>query len=64
MKYLDRSFTLPAVGMPPEKCEHGWVNEAKGVCVMCGEKVPPRPEPQGRRLYSHTSLEIDLVAKP
>ena len=49
MKYTRKSFTLPAVEKPPEKCDHSWVNEAKGTCVMCGAAVPrPTIEVSGK----------------
>jgi hypothetical protein len=49
MMYQEKSFTVPASAGKPKDCQHGWVNEKRGACVLCGEKVqfmalPQRPE--------------------
>lgn len=38
MKYQQKSFTVPAVEKPPEKCEHGWL-DVRSRCVFCGVTV-------------------------
>jgi hypothetical protein len=37
MKYVAKSFTVPAVERSPADCKHGWV--AKNRCVLCGQST-------------------------
>lgn len=40
MKYTAKSFTVPASSAKaPAECAHTWVDEKRGRCVLCGEKV-------------------------
>ena len=40
MKYTAKSFTVPASSAKaPALCTHGWVDEKRKRCVLCGERV-------------------------
>lgn len=44
MKYLEKTFTVPASsGVSPTDCRHGWL-DANGKCVLCGHPNPVKPE--------------------
>jgi hypothetical protein len=49
MNYTKPSFSVnPSEAKAPKDCQHGWVNQQRGTCVLCGEKVqlmalPKRP---------------------
>lgn len=60
MKYTQPSFSVnPSEAKAPKDCKHGWVNQQRGTCVLCGDKVPLVAIGRGKRIIGYAHISID-----
>jgi hypothetical protein len=64
VKYQQPSFSVnPSAAKAPAECKHGWVNQERGTCVLCGARVPLVAIGRGDRIVGYAHINIDGLAK-